>query len=83
MKTPTVHLNGTSKTALLEQIEVAHAALRNAEQALAEMTPNGRDYYPQGPNAIYEALTEHRARQQKVTDVRVELERLAEAIDLG
>ena len=77
---PTIHLNGTSKESLLEDIEKAYAAIGEAQQALAQMTPNGRDYYPQGPDAIYKALEEHRQRQQKLEDVRKELQDIAEHI---
>jgi hypothetical protein len=55
---PTIHLNGTSKDRLLEDIEKAYAAI----------------------NA---ALNEHLARQQKLQDVLLELQDLAEHIDAG
>jgi hypothetical protein len=41
---------------LLEAIEEAHAAIREAQVKLAETAPNGRDYYPQGPAAHGEAV---------------------------
>lgn len=77
---PTIHLNGTSKDSLLEALEEAHAAIREAQKKLSECAPNGRDYYPQGPGVIYKAQDEHRARQQKLEDVKIELQQLAENI---
>lgn len=77
---PTIHLNGTSKDRLLEAIENAHAATLKAQEALAETAPNGRDYYPQGPDAIFKAQDEHKARMRKLVEVQMELEHIAEAI---
>ena len=80
---PTIHLNGTSKERLLEDIEEAYNALNVAFAKMKEVTPNGRDYYPQGPDAIYKAQDEHRARMQKLTDVQIDLQELAEHIASG
>jgi hypothetical protein len=77
---PTVHLNGTSRKELLKQIEDAHAAVRNAIDKLCAAGPNGRDYYPQGPQAINHAVDEHSVRVQKLVSVQRELEELAEVI---
>lgn len=75
---PTIHLNGTSKEELERQVEEAYSALGDALCKLANMAPNGRDYYPQGADALYKAQDEHRARMQKITDIQKELEELAE-----
>ena len=84
MKVPTVHLNGTSKAALLEQAYSAAEALTRALDALAEASPNGRDYYPQGDGALAQALTEHRQRVEAVRRVRDEMVALYEAVyDIG
>jgi hypothetical protein len=77
---PTVHLNGTSKDELLEQIEEAYAAIGTAVKALAKMGPNGRDYYVQKDNPIYQAQDQHSARMKKLLDVQRELEALVEGI---
>ena len=58
MMIPTVHLNGTGKAALVDGIEAAHRAVAAALDALAEAAPNGRDYYPQGSDAIGRAIAE-------------------------
>lgn len=83
MMFPTVHLNGTSREALLEAIEAAHSALLNAQHLLAQTAPNGRDYYVQGPDALYKAQDEHCARMRKLADVKEELEAQAEHLTFG
>lgn len=81
MKIPTIHLNGTSKDALLDALAEALVALFNAERALEATAPNGRDYYPQGPDALTIAAREHRTRVDALVKVRHELVALMEAID--
>jgi hypothetical protein len=51
---PTVHLNGTSKERLLEDLRKAHDAIEQARYAIP--VPHGRDYYPQGEDALGKAL---------------------------
>lgn len=77
---PTVHMNGTSRHALLDDIEEATNSLLIAQNALRAMSPNGRDYYPQGPDAIQTAMDEHQVRIDRVRAVREELNTIAEAI---
>jgi hypothetical protein len=55
---PTIHLNGTSGPALLDGYAAAHDAIDKAIEALAAAELNGRDYYPQGPDAYYQARKE-------------------------
>lgn len=73
MRIPTVHLNGTGKEELAEQVLHAGSMLRLAITAMESAAPNGRDYYPQGPDAIREAQEEHRDRVRRVQAVRDEL----------
>lgn len=80
MMIPTVHMNGTSKDALTEAIREAVHAIHEAGRLLAATYPNGRDYYPQGNDAVHTAMKEHDARMQKLRDVVTELETLHEAI---
>lgn len=80
MITPTVHLNGTSGGALLEQILKARAALDAALDAMREAEPNGRDFYPQGNNAINTAIAEHLARIKSVEGVLQQYDGLYEAV---
>lgn len=74
---PTLHLNGTSKERLGQAYSDAYAALYDAAEKLRQTAPNGRDYYPDGPDAMAKAEAEHRSRQQRIADVMDELESLA------
>jgi hypothetical protein len=77
---PTVHLNGTSKETLMDQITDAAQALRLAMEAIREAAPNARDYYVQGPNAFQEVQRQHCARINRLADVYTEYMEIAEAI---
>jgi hypothetical protein len=77
MRTPTIHLNGTSLRSLLDGYLEAIRSLRAAQEALAATCPNGRDYYPQGEAAIGEAMEEHRIRAAMLAKVAAELEEIA------
>lgn len=77
---PIVHLNGTSRNGLLEQTQAAYDAARVLGDALREMTPNGRDYYPAGPEAFELARTQHAERLAMVRRLRHDLECIAAAI---
>jgi hypothetical protein len=59
---PTVHINGTSRDALVEQNESARNAVRVAINALEAAQPNARDYYPQGDGAFRAAMAQHTER---------------------
>lgn len=80
MTKPTIHRNGTSREELLEQILKASHAIHLAIRDLQAACPNGRDYYPQGPAVINQAIDEHAARCEKLESVRRELEEIAEQI---
>jgi hypothetical protein len=81
MIVPTIHLNGTSKVALLAALELAYDALGEAYDAIKETAPNGRDYYVQGPNAITVAGIEHHDRLKKVDEVREEIAEIINRVD--
>ena len=74
---PTIHMNGTSASSLLELYADASATVRVAIDDVAKTGPHGRDYYPQGDEALTKAIEQHRARLQKLEDVLKELEELA------
>lgn len=76
---PTIHLNGTSKEALLKDLTHAGQAIVQAISALQVAAPHGRDY-PQGPDAFRAANDEHIARIQKLQDVLSELAYIADKI---
>lgn len=83
MIVPTIHLNGTSKEALLDLLHEAGIAVNNATAAVMLTAPNGRDYYPQGPQAISQAIAEHDSRIKRLADIYDELANLYIAIDEG
>lgn len=77
---PTVHINGTSKSELLGQVLKVLDAIRDLEKALSEMSPHGRDYYPQGHGAIYQAQEEHRQRFAKLEAIKKSVEEVGLAL---
>jgi hypothetical protein len=81
MTPPTIHLNGTSKQDLMDELEHANHALGKAYAALKCCAPNGRDYYVQGPEALAKATDEHMDRLRRVDGVRAEIGELLVAID--
>ena len=80
MRTPTIHLNGTSGEVLYNLHCEAYDALRRAVQALDAAAPNGRDFYVQGDHAIGEAMREHSERVSRLVSVLRELDELRESI---
>ncbi len=66
MEYPTVHLNGTSKQALLDQQIDAINALRVAASAMRAASPHQRDYYVKKDQAVAWA----RAREEHVLRLR-------------
>lgn len=76
MTKPTIHINGTSRNDLFQMYLAAASALRRAITAVEATAPNGRDYYPQGEDAIRRATDEHRARCEALYAVSKELNEL-------
>jgi hypothetical protein len=81
MTKPTVHLNGTGRESLRRDFEAAQRALMGALHALATMSPNARDYYPQGPGAFDRADDEHQDRMARVRGVLEEVQELDLSLD--
>ncbi len=77
---PSVHLNGTSREELLRQVQNAGQAVWQARDALAKVSPNAQDYYPQGEQAYPAARAEHDRRARVLLGVEGELSQLAEAL---
>jgi hypothetical protein len=78
--TPRLHLNGSSYADLMEPLNFAHNALRNAQEALNRCYPNGRDYYVISPTAINQAMTEHAQWMRKLSDVKQDIDAVREAV---
>lgn len=77
LSVPTVHLNGTDKQSLLDQITDASSALDEAMDNLHNAWPNGRDYYVQGDNAYHTARSEWQARMNILGTMKDELNTIA------
>jgi len=77
---PTIHLNGSSPDELLGRLEEALSAVFNARNALSFTAPNGRDYYPQGDDALRAAIAEHDSRSRRLREVQEELQVIAEYV---
>ncbi len=77
---PMVHLNGTSRRELQEQLEAAGIALNEAIDQVSYAAPNGRDYYPLGPGAFQTATVQHLDRVQRLRSVRDELLAIYESL---
>ena len=74
LQVPTVHLNGTSKDALVKNLENAYRALLEACRSLNETAPHGRDYCVQeDPEAFSKANEQYHARGRKLVEVMDEL----------
>ncbi len=69
---PTVHLNGSGKPALLEQLKTAAEKANDLLDALRAGSPHGRDYYLT-PGAFEIARDQALAREKKVQEVLSEL----------
>jgi hypothetical protein len=77
---PTIHMNGTAASDLLEgYIDCGHS-LRHAIKNFENASPNGRDYYVQGPDALWTAQREHAARIAKLAEVLQDINTLAEHV---
>ena len=76
MMKPTIHLNGSSRARLVEDYKAASTSLRGAMDLLALTGPNGRDYYPQGDDAIKEATAEHVDRLRRLAAIKGEIDEI-------
>lgn len=78
---PTIHLNGSAKSSLMKDYSRAYDALTTAQEELAKCGPNGRDYYPQGDNALRSAQNEHRERMIALDKITKEVMEIMIKID--
>jgi len=70
---PIVHMNGTSRRELTNLRYNAAHKIREALEALSEMAPNGRDYYPE-PGRLEQALEQHLRRVRMLTALQKEID---------
>jgi len=75
---PTIHLNGDRAEALLEYHTDAMFALSEAITKLPEV--NGRNYYPEGPEALTAAIAQRERWVASLLEIRAEIEEIAEKI---
>jgi hypothetical protein len=75
---PTIHMNGTSKADLLDRYMTALMAVEAAIDAVAQTAPHGRDYYPQGDDALRQAQAAHQSRLIRLHAIVLELDTLAD-----
>lgn len=75
---PTIHLNGTHVDDLIEQAEQAEVALNAAIVKFRAMAPNGRDYYPQGPDVINRAVADYSVNLARLNAILTETRELLE-----
>jgi hypothetical protein len=82
---PTIHLNGTGRQALVEQLTAALDGLENALEKLRAAAPHGRDYYPQdGDNPpgtmLRQAQRQHDRWVNAVETTKADIQAIAETI---
>lgn len=77
---PIVHLNGTSREALIEQRCEASHALREALEKLSGCYPNARDYYVGDAGLYRKACTQHEGYENALRRVKNAIEREAEKL---
>lgn len=70
---PVVHINGTSAEQLIELRSTVYDRLYEVSDALAQMAPNGRDYYPDGPSLFESANEQHARRLQAIRQLMDEM----------
>ena len=70
---PRVHLNGTSRKELLEQLETAYRALNTAYACVQSAFPHARDYYVLPDSAYTQARHEWHARLSAIAQAKVDM----------
>ena len=77
---PTVHLNGTGKATLTAEYCAAYKAIKESINKLCDATLNGRDFYPQGNDAFYQAREERQDALSKLHQVKAYIEEMIAGI---
>lgn len=77
---PTIHMNGTSGTELLDALDTAMIALHDAQEALQKTSPNARDYYVVAADTFTFARDQHRSRLERLIEIHAELAEIASSV---
>ena len=77
---PTIHLNGTSKDTLTVEYYTAYKAIKESINTLLDATLNGRNFYPQGSDAFYQASEERQDALSKLHQVKSYIEEMITGI---
>jgi len=77
---PIIHMNGTAREELLALRQNAAHAIGQAQEALALMGPNARDYYVE-PGRLEKAIAQHSRRVQALRDLYDEIVAEYQAIE--
>jgi hypothetical protein len=70
---PIIHLNGSGRQNLIDALAAAYSAIDSAAEAIKQTAPNGRDYYPAGPEALEAARKQYTRRIRALRDLQDEL----------
>lgn len=77
---PTVNLNGTGARQLIEGYTETLWKLREARDALAQITPHGRDYQTVASTFMDVASRQHAHRMKMLNRISMEIEQIALAV---
>ncbi len=77
---PTINLNGTEGQSLFNANRTVCTAVYEAEQAMHQIAPHGRDYIGQ-PEEFAKARDEYYARLSALRQIMVELDAIAISIN--
>ena len=77
---PVVHMNGDSRATLISQNRAVYDKAKDLLDALAEASPNGRNFYTISDDAMRQAVTEARARYAAVQAIKSDMETILVAI---
>ncbi len=80
---PIIHPNGSGSENLYDRYTNAREALDKAVEMLLEITPNMRDYYPQGDcmTEYKRAIVQHKSQVRRVEEIKEEIQQTMLAID--
>lgn len=79
---PVLHMNGSGKDRLVNEVGNAHAALTGARDTMRGMGPNERDYYPV-PGLFEKARAQHWNQIDRLNEIIDELQAICDGIYAG